>query len=128
MYKYPYQNPFLIDMPDEIWKPLVGYEKYYMVSNLGRVKSLARKTERILKDKKVNYEVKETVRKQVLDTRNTLKLSFAVNIDKKRREYQTSYAVYSSFIKPFNIKKYKITYRDKNTLNNRVENLILTER
>ena len=26
----------------EIWKPVVGYEKYYEVSNLGRVRSLDR--------------------------------------------------------------------------------------
>lgn len=31
----------------EIWKPVVGYEKYYEVSNLGRVRS--HKTEKILK-------------------------------------------------------------------------------
>lgn len=27
---------------EEIWKPVKGYEKYYEVSNLGRIKSLAR--------------------------------------------------------------------------------------
>lgn len=33
----------------EIWKPVVGYEDFYEVSNLGRVKSLHRGKERILK-------------------------------------------------------------------------------
>lgn len=29
---------------NEIWKPIPGLEQYYQVSNLGRVKSLARET------------------------------------------------------------------------------------
>lgn len=39
----------------EKWKPIVGYENYYLVSNLGRIKSIidnhnnVRKTEKILK-------------------------------------------------------------------------------
>ena len=28
---------------EEIWKPVVGYEGFYEVSNMGRVKSLERK-------------------------------------------------------------------------------------
>ena len=30
---------------NEIWKDVVGYEGYYLVSNLGRVKSVKRKVE-----------------------------------------------------------------------------------
>jgi hypothetical protein len=37
---YPYQNRSLEDMDGEIWKPVKGYEEYYLVSNLGRVKKL----------------------------------------------------------------------------------------
>ena len=33
----------------EIWKDIVGYEGHYQVSNLGRVKSIKFRTERILK-------------------------------------------------------------------------------
>ena len=31
-------------MSNEIWKPIPGLEQYYQVSNLGKVKSLARIT------------------------------------------------------------------------------------
>lgn len=31
------------DLPDEVWKDVVGYEGIYMVSNKGRVKSMPRK-------------------------------------------------------------------------------------
>jgi hypothetical protein len=40
---YPYQNLSLEDMPNEVWKDVVGYEGLYMVSNLGRFKALARR-------------------------------------------------------------------------------------
>ena len=35
------------NLPNEIWKPINGYEKYY-VSSLGRIKSLKHKKEKIL--------------------------------------------------------------------------------
>lgn len=37
---YPYQNLSLDDMNGEVWKDISGYEGYYQVSNMGRVKSL----------------------------------------------------------------------------------------
>ena len=37
-------NRSLEDLPGEIWKPVIGYEDIYAVSNLGRVKSLDRFT------------------------------------------------------------------------------------
>lgn len=47
---------------NEIWKPVVGYEKYYEVSNLGRVKRLERSSDNgyHLKEK----IIKSTVRKK----------------------------------------------------------------
>ena len=33
---------FVISLPNEVWLPIVGYEGYYEVSNLGRVKSVER--------------------------------------------------------------------------------------
>ena len=35
------------NLPNEVWKPIDGYEKYY-VSSLGRIKSLKHKKEKIL--------------------------------------------------------------------------------
>ena len=40
-----YQNLSLEDLPNEIWKDVVGYEGLYQVSNLGRIKSLDRYVE-----------------------------------------------------------------------------------
>ena len=37
----------MIPIEQEIWKPIEGYEKYY-VSNFGRIKSMKHKKEKIL--------------------------------------------------------------------------------
>lgn len=40
------------DFPNEKWMPVIGYEQYYLVSNLGRIKSIKRykcKNDRVLK-------------------------------------------------------------------------------
>ena len=65
----PHQNFSLDDLEGEIWKDIQGYDGYYQVSNLGRVKSLSRdvfygmgyylKKEKILKPtmRKDGYQV-----------------------------------------------------------------------
>ena len=44
-----YKNTDITDLPNEIWKDILGYEGLYQVSNLGRIKSFILKTPRILK-------------------------------------------------------------------------------
>lgn len=39
----PHENTSLEDLDGEIWKDISGYENFYQISNLGRVKSLSRK-------------------------------------------------------------------------------------
>ncbi len=39
---YPYRQLGMGDLPGEKWKDIAGFEDYYMVSDLGRVKSLDR--------------------------------------------------------------------------------------
>lgn len=62
-YLYHAKSKDMVNIQEEIWKDVVGYEGYYKVSNLGRVKSLPRKEnskrnwitiERILSDKVSN--------------------------------------------------------------------------
>lgn len=47
MYSEIYKNTNYSDLPNEEWKDVLGYEGLYMVSNLGRIKSLL--TNKILK-------------------------------------------------------------------------------
>ena len=50
----------------EIWKDINGYEGYYQISNLGRVKSLARTVNNYLGC----YKTKEKILKQHLNKNN----------------------------------------------------------
>jgi hypothetical protein len=37
-----FQNLSIVDIEGEIWLPIIGYETYYLVSNMGRVKGVDR--------------------------------------------------------------------------------------
>lgn len=41
----PHQARSLDSLPGEVWRPVVGYEGHYEVSNLGRVRSLRRRVQ-----------------------------------------------------------------------------------
>lgn len=40
--EYIHENLSLENLPDELWKPVIGFEDFYEISNMGRLKSLAR--------------------------------------------------------------------------------------
>ena len=48
----------------EVWVPVLGYEDYYEVSNLGRVRSKPRKGKKKMPYGMVEYKVKPCVLKQ----------------------------------------------------------------
>ena len=100
----------------EIWKDVIGYEGLYVVSNLGRVKSLVGwnghkyiKREKILKKSIHNVE-----------NYKTYKVFLVKN--KKRKEYRVHRLVSFSFI-PNPNNKPQINHKDSNPMNNHVENL-----
>lgn len=43
----PYQNKSLTDLKAELWKEIPGFNGHILISNLGRLKSLARYIERL---------------------------------------------------------------------------------
>ena len=97
----------------EIWKDIEGYESLYQVSNLGRVKSLARNTgnqyanaDRILKQKvcKTGY------------------MSVGLVKDKRQKHFFVHRLVAMAFIpNPDNLPQ--VNHKDEDKTNNCVENL-----
>lgn len=108
-----YRNLELNDLPNEVWKPIKNYEDKYLVSNLGRVKSIIT----LRKDKRgYTYGVKPRIMKQSFTSTGYL----MVNLNGKF--FKVHRLVAFAFIdKP--VGKDFINHKDFNTTNNRVENL-----
>lgn len=96
-------------MEKEIWKDIVGFEKRYMISNLGRVKSL-----------KYRHHNKIEILKQ--EDNFGYKRVCLFTKDGKRKHFRVHRLVATAFIP--NPKKHKeINHKDENTGNNCVDNL-----
>lgn len=101
---------------EEIWKDIKGYEGYYQVSNLGRVKSVAR----VIQRKSKPYTVKEKILKARPDKDGYRYLVLCVNCKTKTTSIHRLVA--QTFIpNPDNLPC--INHKDENPANNNVENL-----
>ena len=99
------------DLENEVWKPIEGYE--YMVSNLGRVKSL----ERIDCH---NQHRKEKILKPYKNTNGYLQVCLCK--DGKRKKYLVHMLVVNAFLPNINNLE-DINHKDENKTNNRLSNL-----
>ena len=109
----------------EIWKDIPNYKNKYQVSNLGRVKSLSRKSW----NGKINFLLKERILKSKSHKKNKY-LSVALHKNGIQKSFYIHKLVAMCFL------KYKATTRsividhiDNNHLNNNVNNIqIITQR
>ena len=111
----------VIENKNEIWKPIIGYEGYYEISNYGRVKSLSRPVYK--KDGSFHRYKKETIKCPKLTTDGYLAITLSVNGDNKT--FLIHRLVASAFIdKPDkNNEELEVNHKDLNRRNNYYENL-----
>lgn len=105
-------------MLKEIWKDIKGYEGYYQISNLGRVKSLSR----VIYNKfgKVSNILEEKIMKPNKVFGGYLQISLRKN--GIRKVFKIHRLVADYFIEnPFN--KREVNHIDRNVENNKVNNL-----
>lgn len=113
----------------EIWKDVVGWEGYYLVSNLGQVKSKERVMFYKFAKNKVETEkkVKEKIRKQKFN-KSTGYMMINLNKDGFMKCETVHSMVAKAFIGTYE-KGYTVNHKDGNKLNNNLENLeIITHR
>lgn len=101
----------------EEWKPVVGYEGYYEVSNIGNVRTV----ERMISDTRCcRYVRPSVVMRPFVDRKGRLR--FILTKDKCRKISSAHRLVAMAFIpNPDNLPE--VNHKDENPKNNRVENL-----
>jgi len=103
-------------MEQEIWKPIVSYESYYEVSNLGNIKALSR----IVPTSKGVRKTNERIKKQVLNKSGYKYIT--LNVNKKVSTFSVHRLVAKAFIdNPSN--KTEVNHIDGNKANNKKSNL-----
>lgn len=101
---------------EEVWKDIDGYDGYYQVSNMGRVRSV---------DRIVNGRWGDTFRKGIVLKQKTNNKGYKMvdlHKDGKPKTYQVHRLVAESFIPNPNNNPI-INHKDENKLNNHVDNL-----
>jgi len=108
-------------MEIEIWKDLVGYEGFYQISNLGRIKSLSRI---VITKKGVKRNLFGRVLKQFVGSSGYLEVKLTDSI--KHKTLRTHCLMAYTFLnhKP---SRYEVVvdHKDNNKLNNNLKNLQL---
>ena len=108
-----YRNLQFESMPNEIWKPVIGYERMYEVSNFGRIKTII--------DKVIEKSGKEK-RKSPKIMKQSFTSTGYLMVNLMHRYYKVHRLVAMAFI-PNQENKPEINHIDGNPLNNKVENL-----
>lgn len=107
-------------MSRQTWKDIKGYEGYYQISSIGRVKSLERPVYR--KDGTFQRMKRESIKKPKLSIDGYYNITLSVNgVDKS---FAIHRLVAEAFIpKPNTDEPLQVNHLDYNRLNNRKENL-----
>jgi len=111
-----------MDSIKEIWKPIKGFEEYYQISNLGKVKSLGRKVG------KGCYGVNHKYSKPRLlsigkNTWGYLGVMLTVKGKNKRLEIAKTVLEHFGTPKPQTNKRIEVNHKDGNKENNTITNL-----
>lgn len=104
---------YKVDATDEIWRPIAGYEDRYLVSNIGRVKSISRISS-------CGRQLKEKILKGSMTTNGYRSVNLVK--DGKIRFFTIHRLVANAFI-PNVENKPCINHKDGDKLNNNADNL-----
>jgi len=119
-------------MTNEIWKDIPGYEEYYLVSSLGKVKGMDRYVKVIKKGKyygTLRFVRGRLMKQQILKTRGYYRVSVMKN--RKKLTYPVHVLVAMAFLNyiPNGKQDVVVDHKDNNKSNNSASNLqIISQR
>jgi len=122
----PYLNTSIDDMEGEIWVDAFGFDGYYEVSNLGRIKSVSEREVRFGKNIRkmpvriLKQSISKIRKKRGIDNR----LTCGFSIDNKRITINVPRMIYQSFFPDENIDNLVISHKNRCEFDNRLKNLI----
>jgi hypothetical protein len=102
----------------EIWKDINGYEGFYQVSNFGNVKSLSR----LMWNGLAFFKSKEKILKPNLTTSGYYSVQLLK--DKVKKPFSIHRLVAKTFLEE--IQGFEVNHKDRNKLNNNIDNLEFT--
>lgn len=105
----------------EIWKPVVGYDRSYEVSNIGRLRSLDRETTKVFNGKPFPVKRKGKYLVPMPSGSNRRSLYMRVSLGFKNQKLLHRIVAEAFLPNPEN--KSQVNHKDGNGLNNKVENL-----
>lgn len=113
-----------IDMSKEEWKPVVGYEGYYEVSNYGRVRSLDRPARFVSKNGMESMRVVRAKPIACTVAKKSKRVSVMLSKCGGKKRIAVHRLVAFAFVKNDNPEEYtEINHIDENPSNNRADNL-----
>jgi hypothetical protein len=127
----PYLDLTLTNIEDEAWKPIIGYEDYYEVSDHGRIKSIEREVPHPNKGSQLIPEkiLKQKIHVNIFTLKKgkpTVDLSVALSKMGKMKYHNVRRLVYAAFVNPsidFSRDRLVIINMDGDGRNNRLDNL-----
>jgi NUMOD4 motif len=131
---YPYENILINTLRGKTWKDIAGYEGYYQVSNLGRVKSL----DRIIPHPRLHQQfVKGRVLKQkIIKDFNKIagdamiSLQVALSLERTTHYFNVRRLVFATFGEKMDFQQdgLYVINKDGDGYNNRLSNLELVSK
>lgn len=103
--RYPFKNKSLTDIKGEQWKPIDGLDELFLISNMGRIKALARLIQR--KSRKSYWTEEKIITQHFQKTLNkftddyTYQLYAGVVYENIRYRFNIRRLVYHYFVSPF---------------------------
>ena len=127
MNELPYLNTNIEDLENEIWVDAFGFDGYYEVSNLGRIKSISNREVRFGNQiRKLPIQIRKQVKSKVKTKSGKIdeRLTCPFSVENIQTSINVPRMIYQSFFPNENIEDKVISHKNRCSIDNRLSNLV----